>query len=193
MQRLIEEVEPIVATGDTEQKVTAAIAERLTAWLAEGPAVDYDYRRPDGDKYVLYPLHVDPEGRFSIAAAVWNVGQSTPVHGHETWGVVGILSGVEHEVAYAKPRAEGVKLDPVAETKWSAGEVTVCCTTDDDVHWVSCGGPEPCVGIHIYGADIGTWSRRAYDREDGTVTWFTSGWSRWPPLSEVPLAASQPT
>jgi predicted metal-dependent enzyme (double-stranded beta helix superfamily) len=180
---LIGEVEPIVAAGGSEQKITAEVAERLRAWLAQGPEIDAAYRRPDPDRYVLYPLHVDPEGRFSIAAAVWNVGQSTPVHGHETWGVVGILSGVEREVAYVKPHAEGEKLVALGEENWSPGEVTVCCTTDDDVHWVACGGAEPCVGVHIYGTDIGTWSRRAYDPDDGSVTWFESGWSTWPPLS----------
>jgi 3-mercaptopropionate dioxygenase len=183
LQQLIDEVETIVAAGGSEEEVTAKVAASLTDWLAEGPAIDADYRRPDADRYVLYPLHVDPEGRFSIASAVWNVGQSTPVHGHETWGVVGILSGVEHEIAYAKPRAAGERLVQVAESDWSPGQVTVCCTTDDDVHWVACGGAEPCVGVHIYGTDIGTWSRRAYDPEDGTVTWFTSEWSSWPPLS----------
>jgi predicted metal-dependent enzyme (double-stranded beta helix superfamily) len=189
LQDLIGEVEPIVAAGGTEEEITAEVADRLRAWLAEGPDIAADYRRPDPDRYVLYPLHVDREGRFSIAAAVWNVGQSTPVHGHETWGVVGILSGVEHEIAYEKPRAEGERLVPLGETNWAPGEVTVCCTTDDDVHWVSCGGAEPCVGVHIYGADIGTWRRRAYDPDDGSVIWFTSGWSSWPPLSGRPAAA----
>ncbi len=183
LEQLIDEVEAIVAAGGGEEVVTAKVAETLTGWLAAGPSIDADYRRPDDDRYVLYPLHVDPEGRFSIASAVWNVCQSTPVHGHETWGVVGIYSGVEHEIAYAKPHAEGERLVQVAESDWSAGEVTVCCTTDDDVHWVACGGSEPCVGVHVYGTDIGTWSRRAYDPEDGTQTWFTSEWSSWPPLS----------
>ena len=121
LQQLIDEVETIVAAGGTEEEITAKVAGKLTGWLAEGPAIDADYRRPDDDKYVLYPLHVDPEGRFSIASAVWNVGQSTPVHGHETWGVVGIYSGVEHEIAYAKPHSEGEKLVQVAESDWSSG------------------------------------------------------------------------
>ena len=53
--------------------------------------------------------------------------------------------------------------------------------------WVACGGSEPCVGVHVYGTDIGNWQRRAYDPDDGSVSWFTSGWSTWPPLSEAVL------
>lgn len=183
LQHLIRDVEATVSEADTEEEVTRKVAESLGFWLAGGPTIDPAYRQPDPDRYVLYPLHVDSDGRFSIASAVWNVGQSTPVHGHETWGVVGIYGGMEHEISYAKPRCEGERLVEVAESNWSPGEVTVCCTTDDDVHWVSCGGPEPCIGIHIYGADIGTLRRRAYDPRDGSVTWFTSTWSSWPPFS----------
>ena len=62
--------------------------------------------------------------------------------------------------------------------EWSAGQVTVCCTTDDDVHQVRCGGEQPVVGIHVYGADIGTLPRRSYDPATGAVHWFTSSWGQ---------------
>jgi predicted metal-dependent enzyme (double-stranded beta helix superfamily) len=61
--------------------------------------------------------------------------------------------------------------------EWTAGQVTVCCTTDDDVHQVRCGGDQPVVGIHVYGADIGTLPRRSYDPQTGAVHWFTSRWA----------------
>ena len=125
----------------------------------------------------MYPLHVAADGSFSIAAAVWDVGQTTPVHGHETWGVVGIYSGIEHEVRYEKPAVDGVPLSQAGIEDWRAGQVTICCTTDDDIHQVSCGGDEPCVGIHVYGADIGTLPRRRYDPATGDVDWFTSRWA----------------
>jgi 3-mercaptopropionate dioxygenase len=47
--------------------------------------------------HVTYPLYI-ADDRGSMASVVWEVGQRTPVHSHETWGVVGIYSGVEHEV-----------------------------------------------------------------------------------------------
>ena len=42
-----------------------------------------------------------------------------------------------HEEAAVRAKAEWEKL------------------TDDDVHQVFCEGNQPCVGIHVYGADIG--------------------------------------
>jgi predicted metal-dependent enzyme (double-stranded beta helix superfamily) len=171
-------VQDLVASGLDEKALTAAVQRELSALLAAGFELPEDKTRPDPDRYVMYPLHVAADGGFSIASAVWNVGQGTPVHGHETWGVVGIYRGVEVETRYEKPRAAGEPLVSEGTDEWGAGQVTVCCTTDDDVHQVRCGGDEPVVGIHVYGADIGTLPRRSYDPETGAVHWFVSTWAR---------------
>ncbi|CUR60799.1 conserved hypothetical protein [metagenome] len=171
------EVADLVAAGLEEHELTQAVASRLRVLLASGLTLPDELVRADPDHYVLRPLHVAPDGSFSIAAAVWDLGQGTPVHGHETWGVVGIHSGIEREVRYEKPERPGVPLVRADSDDWTAGQVTVCCTVDDDVHQVSCGGDEPCVGIHVYGADIGTLRRRSYQPETGSVDWFVSRWS----------------
>ena len=171
------EVADLVGTGMDEPALTKAVAVRLDALLKAGFRLPEAKIAANPEHYVMYPLHVAADGSFSIAAAVWDVGQSTPVHGHETWGVVGIYSGVEHEIRYHKPPEPGVSLVRGGVEDWQSGQVTVCCTTDDDIHQVSCGGAEPCVGIHVYGADIGTLPRRRYDPSTGDVAWFTSTWS----------------
>jgi predicted metal-dependent enzyme (double-stranded beta helix superfamily) len=175
---LAEQVEALVELGLDERSLTAAVRDVLAGALAQGLDLPPGTTRPDPERYVMYPLYVDPEGRFSIASAVWDVGQDTPVHGHETWGVVGIHSGVEVETRFEKPTRPDVPLVSLGTESWSAGEVTVCCTTDDDVHQVRCGGDQPVVGIHVYGADIGTLPRRSYDPETGAVHWFTSAWAQ---------------
>ncbi|MFC7501477.1 hypothetical protein [Nocardioides sp. GCM10030258] len=171
-------VADLVASGLDEHALTAAIRDDLADTLAAGFDLPLDKTRPDPERYVMYPLHVAADGSFSIASAVWNVGQGTPVHGHETWGVVGIHRGVEVETRFEKPTRPGLPLVAEGTEEWGAGQVTVCCTTDDDVHQVRCGGDEPVVGIHVYGADIGTLPRRSYDPDTGAVHWFTSTWAR---------------
>lgn len=171
-------VRRLVDVGLDERALTEEVRRELEGLLASGFDLPAEKTRPDPERYVMYPLHVDPDGAFSIASAVWDVGQGTPVHGHETWGVVGIYRGVEVETRYVKPDRPGVPLVVAGTSEWGAGAVTVCCTTDDDVHRVRCGGNEPVVGIHVYGADIGTLPRRSYDPESGGVHWFTSAWAR---------------
>lgn len=170
-------VADLLGRGLDERVLTAAVREELSAALAAGFELPEHQTRPDPERYVMYPLHVAADGSFSIASAVWDVGQGTPVHGHETWGVVGIYSGVEVETRYEKPAVPDVPLVAEGTDEWTTGQVTVCCTTDDDVHQVRCGGDRPVVGIHVYGADIGTLPRRGYDPETGAVHWFTSRWA----------------
>ncbi len=175
---LVMDVDALVDEFDDEYELTRQIAGRLRDRLAAGMRLPESVTRASEEKYVMYPLYVDPSGRFSIASAVWNIGQGTPVHGHETWGVVGIYSGIEHELSFEKPEQAGVPIAQVSDTNWKTGEVTVCCTTDDDVHQVFCGSEIPCIGIHVYGADIGTLRRRSYDVDTGEVSWFVSHWTQ---------------
>lgn len=183
MHELIARTRELVSSISDEDELTQAVAQVLREVLAAGLDLPDAATVPDPERYVMYPLHVEPDGSFSIASAVWNVGQGTPVHGHETWGVVGIYSGQEHEIAYQKPRTPDVPLVQESVNVWGPHEVTVCCTTDDDVHRVSCHGSEPVVGIHIYGADIGTLERRSYDPQTGQVSWFVSRWAELPASS----------
>lgn len=178
LRSFIDDVGLVLAGTDDEHEITGRLAERLRALLSSGYRLPPAVTRPSADHHVNYPLHIARDGRWSMAAVVWNVGQRTPVHGHETWGVVGIYAGAEHEFRYEKPdsTAPARRLTPAGEHVWRRGEVTVCCTTDDDVHSVAAVGDVPTVGIHLYGADIGTIERRRYDPATGAVSWFTSGW-----------------
>lgn len=177
LRTFVDAVQAIVDEGGGEQTVTGRIARRLTQCLDEGLELSAAVIRPGADRYLMYPLYVAPDGSFSIASAVWNVGQSTPIHDHGTWGVVGILTGMEGEERFALPTQPGNSPSPIEFATWEPGAVTVCCTTDQDLHRVSCASAEPCVGIHVYGADIGRLQRRAYDPTTGEVTWFVSAWT----------------
>ncbi|MFI5589854.1 hypothetical protein ACIA5G_32730 [Amycolatopsis sp. NPDC051758] len=175
LRTFINDVDRVVGATDDEHKITEHVAELLTALLAGGYRLPPEVTRPSAEHHVNYPLHIAPGDRWCLAAVVWNVGQRTPVHGHDTWGVVGIHSGAEREFRYAKPETTG-PLTPAGEHVWERGQVTVCCTTDDDVHAVAAVGDVPTVGIHVYGANIGTIERRSYDPATGAVRRFVSGW-----------------
>jgi predicted metal-dependent enzyme (double-stranded beta helix superfamily) len=179
LHTFIDDVELVVGTTDDEYEITKRVAERLSALLASDYRLPPEVTQPSNEHHVNYPLYIAPDNSWSLASVVWNVGQRTPVHGHETWGVVGIYSGAERELRYAKPTAgeSGRPLTPAGEHVWKRGQVTVCCTTDDDVHAVAAVGNVPSIGIHVYGANIGTIERRLYDPATGAVRRFVSGWN----------------
>lgn len=178
LRTFIDDVDSVLAGTDDEHEITQRVADRLSALLAGDYRLPDELTRPSAEHHVNYPLHIAPDGSWSLVCVVWNTGQRTPVHGHETWGVAGIYSGAERELRYVKPTAaeEGKPLTPAGEQVWERGQVTVCCTTDDDVHAVTAVGDEPTIGIHVYGADIGVIERRRYDPVTGAVQRFVSGW-----------------
>jgi predicted metal-dependent enzyme (double-stranded beta helix superfamily) len=192
LDTFVTEVESLVRSIDDEYEITSRVAERLSALLAGGYRLPPQLTHPSSERHVTYPLYIAPDESWSLACVVWNTGQRTPVHSHETWGVAGIYSGVERELRYLKPAAteSGKPLTPAGEQEWKRGQVTVCCTTDNDVHAVTAVGDEPTIGIHVYGGNIGTISRRSYDPATGAVQWFVSGWDNPQAADTVKAAAS---
>jgi predicted metal-dependent enzyme (double-stranded beta helix superfamily) len=178
LQTFIDDVGRVVASTDGEHEITQRVAKRLSDLLASGYRLPPELMRPSPERHVTYPLYIAADNSWSMASVVWDVGQQTPVHSHETWGVVGIYAGIEHEVRYLKPVAPTVcaALTPAGEELFGPGRVNICCTTDDDVHAVAAVGNEPTVGIHVYGGNIGTIRRRSYDPATGEARWFVSGW-----------------
>jgi predicted metal-dependent enzyme (double-stranded beta helix superfamily) len=178
LQTFIDDVGRVVADSDDQYEITRRVGPLLSALLAGDYRLPPELVRPSPVRHLTYPLYIAPDGSWSLASVVWNVGQRTPVHGHGTWGVVGIYAGAEREIRYLKPdaAAAGRALTPAGEQVWERGQVTVCCTTDDDVHAVAAVGDEPTVGIHVYGGNIATISRPSYDPATGAVEWFVSGW-----------------
>jgi 3-mercaptopropionate dioxygenase len=189
LQTFIDEVGLVVSSTDDEHEITARVAERMSALLAGGYRLPPEVTRASSARHVTYPLYIAPDDSWSMASVVWDVGQRTNVHSHETWGVVGIYAGAELEIRYLKPTAStaNTPLTPAGETRWEPGQVTVCCTTDDDVHAVAAVGSEPTVGIHVYGGNIGTIGRWSYDPATGEAHWFVSGWDS---PEDVPRARS---
>lgn len=192
LRTFIDDVALVLADTDDEYEITKRVGERLSALLVSDYRLPPRFTRPSSEHHVNYPLYIAPDDSWSVAAVVWNLGQRTPVHGHETWGVVGIYSGAEREVRYVKPAPaeSGKPLTPAGEHVWECGQVTVCCTTDDDVHSVAAAGSVPTVGIHVYGANIGTIRRPSYDPATGAVEWFVSGWNSPPADAGRPQPAN---
>lgn len=180
MKDFIDQVREIVKTGGTEEEVTARVAESLEPILDEPELLSADQLLVKKEGFTLNKVHIEPDESFSIGAGIWDVGQTTPIHDHGTWGVIGIYRGMENEESFLRegPRESGarVKLMPLGKRLAGPGDVFVCCTKDNDVHRVSCASSEPVVGIHVYGDDLAKLTRYKYEEATGEVNLFVTGW-----------------
>jgi predicted metal-dependent enzyme (double-stranded beta helix superfamily) len=135
-----------------------------------------EFAKPDPLQYRQYLLYCDPLERFSIVSFVWGPGQSTPVHDHTVWGLIGMLRGAEVSRNYAFDL--NGKLEARSVLRLIPGQVTVVSPQVGDIHQVENAlTDQPSVSIHAYGANIGAIARHVYLVEAGETKPFVSGYA----------------
>ncbi|MFB9238796.1 hypothetical protein ACFFWC_25250 [Plantactinospora siamensis] len=135
------------------------VADQLRAHLPGPEILTIDQRRGRPDRVAGHLLHAEPDGAFSILGLVWRPGQTTRIHDHLTWCVVGVLSGVEHEELFDEA------LDPIGVRDNPPGAVGGFAPPGD-IHRIRNVGHETAISLHVYGTDIsrvGSSARRFYN------------------------------
>ena len=161
---LVSDIRSAVRPGGGDREVARRVTAVVQRYLAVDDLLGPTQCEPDADCYRQHLLHVEPDGSFSVVALVWLPGQSTPIHDHVSWCVVGTYRGVEEESSY---RLEGDHLVPLATTLTPRG-VASFLTPPGDIHSVRNASDELAISIHVYGADVGVLGssvRRRYDLE----------------------------
>ncbi len=139
-------------------------------WLPE------DFARPDPERYQQYLLHADSRQRFSIVSFVWGPGQSTPIHDHRVWGLIGMLRGAEYSQGFQR-NSDGALITDGGRVQLRPGQVEAVSPKIGDIHQVSNAfDDQVSISIHVYGANIGA-VRRAVYQADGSEKLFISGYS----------------
>lgn len=147
-----------------------------------GQLVSYDdwlpdeFAVPDPTRYQQFLLHADSRQRFSIVSFVWGPGQTTPIHDHRVWGLIGMLRGAEYSQGYARS-ADGRLEQEGPAIHLLPGQVEALSPRSNDIHQVSNAfDDQVSISIHVYGANIGAVKRAVYT-EDGHEKPFISGYS----------------
>lgn len=149
----------------------ALLAEliRHDDWLPDSFSV------PDPVRYRQYLLYCDASEKFSVVSFVWGPGQSTPVHNHTVWGLVGVLRGAELSQGFTRT-ADGL-IETGAPHRLACGDVEAVSPSVGDIHRVTNAYDDRAsVSIHVYGANIGAVKRSTF-AEDGTPKLFISGYA----------------
>lgn len=155
LRRLTRNLDALVAAEGNPHVVAPRVGELLVRVLDDPALLEVRHQQPDSYRYRQHVVHVHPEGKYSIVALVWKPGQSTPIHDHCCWCVVGVWEGVERESTYdVVEGADRLSLVPRGETLAVRGDVSVLVPLDEDIHRVENAGAGIAISLHIYGADI---------------------------------------
>jgi predicted metal-dependent enzyme (double-stranded beta helix superfamily) len=158
----------------------SAILERGSVLLKDLIQVDdwlpLAFAESDRERYRQYLLHADSRERFSVVSFVFGPGQTTPIHDHTVWGLIGMLRGSERERHYIRSE-EGGLVEHGRPHFLKPGEVDAVSPTLGDLHRVSNAFTDrTSVSIHVYGANIGAVRRATYESSGAKQT-FISGYS----------------
>ncbi len=130
------------------------------------------------DRFANNLLYRPADRLFSVMAGNWSPGQTTSIHDHLTWAVVGVCEGEERESIYRRTddgsNPKRARLEVVGERINKKGHVTLLGRAG--IHRIDNVSIAPSLSIHMYGLDIGTAERHSYDPVTGEVSKFVSGY-----------------
>jgi 3-mercaptopropionate dioxygenase len=173
LRAFVEDFTRLVDAGTDEQGIFAAGKPLLADLVTHDDWLPPAFAQPDPERYRQYLLYCDPLERFSVVSFVWGPGQSTPVHDHTVWGMVGVMRGAETCEEFA-----GMPMTATRSHRLAVGEVDLVSPHIGDIHRVSNAlDGEVSVSIHVYGANIGAVARHVYDPATGECRAFVSGYA----------------
>jgi predicted metal-dependent enzyme (double-stranded beta helix superfamily) len=152
----IAQVERLVATESDPHVITDGVRARLHQLVSHPDFLAPECREPDPTHYRTHLLAIAPSRKFSIVSLVWLPGQTTPIHDHFCWCVVGVLQGLESERRYhLRADATGARwLVDAGLERVMAGDTCALVPPDENIHQVSNCGEGVAISIHVYGGDL---------------------------------------
>ncbi len=177
IRRFIDEAEGIVKSVKSESIVLRQFKPLLERLLAN-PNLSEEAFKPRHDRFAMNLIFMPEDKAFSVVGGAWNPGQTTPIHDHLTWALIGVYRGEERESLYRRLddrlNPKFAKLEMASENINNQGHVTVLGSAG--IHRVDNVSKTPALSIHVYGRDIGNAERHSYDPVSGEVGRFVSGY-----------------
>lgn len=176
LRSFIDELATLLHATSDERVILDSGSRLLGQLVAHDDWLPDEFAVPSAERYQQYLLHADSQQRFSIVSFVWGPGQSTPIHDHRVWGLIGMLRGAEDSLGYQR-LADGRLQADASSIRLQPGQVEAVSPRIGDIHRVSNAfDDQVSISIHVYGANIGA-VRRAVYLEDGSEKTFISGYS----------------
>jgi predicted metal-dependent enzyme (double-stranded beta helix superfamily) len=174
------DVDACVRKYPNESEVLRQIKPLLEKLIRSPRSVPAEAFTPRKDRFAMNLIHMPRDEMFSIIGGVWHPGQTTPIHDHLTWALIGVYDGEEREALFRRTddgsNPKIAKIENVSEKINTKGHVTVL--GHRGIHGVDniSGKPKPTTSIHVYGRDIGHAERHSYDPVTGQISRFVSGY-----------------
>ena len=178
VSQFAKEAEAIVRSNNSETSVLRGLRPLMQRLVTTPGSVPPESFTPRSDRFANNLVYRPHDRAFSITAGNWLPGQTTPIHDHLTWAVVGVYEGEERESLFRRTDdgsdLKRASLELASERINSKGHVTILGRAG--IHRIDNVSKSPSLSIHMYGADIGSLERHSFDPVTGAVGKFVSGY-----------------
>ena len=178
LQDFTQDVDRIVREYSSESEILLYLKPALVKLVGSPGSVPTEAFTPRKDRFAMNLLKMPEDEAYSIIGGVWHPGQTTPIHDHLTWALIGVYEGEEREALFRRiddgSNPKIAKIQQVSERVNKKGQVTVL--GHSGIHRVDNISLKPTTSVHIYGRDIGNAERHSYDPVTGEIGRFVSGY-----------------
>lgn len=179
LQKLVDTLNVLFENTDVkdEQQKLAIAGDALKDLVATDDWLPEECTQPHPQYYQQYLLYRDPQQRFSVVSFVWGPGQTTPIHDHKVWALIGMLRGAERGERF-ELGSSGEPMKCISTDMLFQGGIESLSPSSGDIHRVSNAyANRVSISIHVYGGDVGQIKRHVYDASNGQAREFISGYA----------------
>ena len=180
MREFIDEVKTAIAEGGRVEDAIERLKPSFTRLMDDPDWLPDEYMAdaPEsgmGNGIGQWALYRAQDGSLCLFSLVVPPGQSTPIHDHRAWGLIGLYRGTQDEDVYAHEDGhEHVHLK--SSNKIAPGEYFALIPPDDDIHQITTTSDVTSVSLHLLTNDTGCIWRHKFDQETGLPSPFRSGY-----------------
>ncbi len=129
LQESIQDVDSAVRGYSSESEILLHLKPVLEKLVGSAASVPANAFTPRKDRFAMNLLQMPDDEGYSIIGGVWHPGQTTPIHDHLTWALIGVYEGEEREALFRRTddgsNPKLAKIQQVSERVHKKGHVTV--------------------------------------------------------------------
>lgn len=161
-----QDLEQIVDSSDNYQSLITRGIDVMHKLISNQELIDKDWLERIMDGQDSNTVYKSDKNKFVVQIFPWWPGSTTPVHDHETWGLMGIYQNSLKVAEYSYKNGESnptVTQDYIAKK----GDVCYLIPPDEDIHQIENITNDISVSIHVYGKNIDQYN--IYDLENSEI------------------------
>jgi len=158
LPRFSQELEHFIprCQGDQEA-ILKTVIQSMQKLLSNPQVLDSDFVSALLAGHIDGRVYTSPEQGFFVQVFAWPPGCETPVHDHNTWGVMGVLHNrlqvTEYDLQPNQPPGH-FALQETARFEAGPGSIVYLSMPNNEIHHIANASEETSFSVHVYGSEL---------------------------------------